>query len=97
MDEPINSLDIRHQHTALELAKTFTQEGNAVVAVLHDLNLAIQYADKILLLKKGKVIALGSPDEVIKEEIISEAYDYPLSIFKSQHYQHPVVVPVIQS
>ena len=96
MDEPINSLDIRHQHTALELARAFTQGGNTVVAVLHDLNLAIQYADKILLLKKGKIVAHGAPDEVIKAEVISEAYDYPLSIFKSQQYQHPVVVPFIQ-
>ncbi len=96
MDEPINSLDIRHQHTALELAREFTAEGNAVVAVLHDLNLAIQYADKILLLKKGSVTAYGTPGEVIREHIISEAYDYPLSIFSSPHYQHPVVVPFIQ-
>lgn len=97
MDEPINSLDIRHQHTALELAREFTQDGNIVVAVLHDLNLAIQYADKILLLKKGKIIAHGTPEQVIQEETISEAYDYPLSIFTSKHYQHPVVVPFIQS
>ncbi len=96
MDEPINSLDIRHQHTALELAREFTTEGNAVVAVLHDLNLAIQYADKILLLKKGSVTAYGTPAEVIQEHVISEAYDYPLSIFNSPHYQHPVVVPFIQ-
>ena len=97
MDEPINSLDIRHQHATLELAKEFKQEGNAVVAVLHDLNLAIQYADKILLLKKGAVSAYGTPAQVIREHVISEAYDYPLSIFNSPHYQHPVVVPAIQS
>jgi iron complex transport system ATP-binding protein len=97
MDEPVNSLDIRHQHTTLEMAKEFAKEGNCVLAVLHDLNLAIQYADRILLMKKGRVVAFGTPKEVMKEDVVSAAYDHPLKIFNSPHYQHPVVVPVISN
>jgi iron complex transport system ATP-binding protein len=97
MDEPVNSLDIRHQHSSLELAREFAADGNCVVAVLHDLNLAIQYADKILLLRKGRVMASGTPEDVMQEHILSAAYDYPLSIFSTSHYKHPVVVPLIQN
>lgn len=97
MDEPVNSLDIRHQHATLEIAREFAAEGNAVVAVLHDLNLAIQYADKILLLKKGRIAAFGAPEEVMQQHIISSAYDHPLSIFHTPHYKHPIVVPVLKA
>lgn len=94
MDEPSNNLDIRHQHGALSIARNFAQEGNCVVAVLHDLNLALQYADKILLLKNGCMKGFGTPGKIMTDESISDVYDLPLSIFHPPMGRHPMVMPV---
>lgn len=85
LDEPLNNLDIKHQYRTLELIKKFTENGNTAIVVLHDLNLAARFADKILLMEKGKVLAHGSPAEVFTQETISKAYNFPCTISK-----HPV-------
>ena len=85
LDEPLNNLDVKHQYKALEIIKKFTQKANSAIVVLHDLNLAAQFADKILLMKSGKVSAYGTPEEVFTAENISNAYNFPCTIC-----QHPV-------
>lgn len=94
MDEPSNNLDIRHQHNALSIAKEFAQEGNCVVAVLHDLNLALQYADKIVLLKNGAMKGFGACADIMTDASISDVYDLPLSIFHPPMGRHAMVMPV---
>jgi iron complex transport system ATP-binding protein len=79
-DEPLNNLDIKHQYKALEIIKNFTKKANSAIVVLHDLNLAAQFADKILLMKSGKVAAYGTPEEVFTAENIREAYNFPCTI-----------------
>lgn len=93
MDEPSNSLDIRHQHNMLLMAREFAAEGNCVLAILHDLNLALQYADKILLLKKGTAMAFGTPADILSEKVLSRVFDYPLHILHHAGYDHPIVMP----
>lgn len=93
MDEPSNSLDIRHQHNMLLMAREFAAEGNCVFAILHDLNLALRYADKILLLKKGAAMAFGTPEEILNEKVLSRVFDYPLHILHHAGYDHPIVMP----
>lgn len=85
LDEPLNNLDIKHQYRTLELIKNFTINGNTAIVVLHDLNLAARFADKILLMEKGQVLSHGSPAEVFTQETISKAYNFPCTICK-----HPV-------
>jgi iron complex transport system ATP-binding protein len=97
MDEPSNNLDIRHQHNSLNMAREFAAEGHAVVAILHDLNLALQYADKIMLLKRGNAVAFGTPEEVMTENIMSKVFDYPLNIFNHPEYGHPIIMPKVHS
>jgi iron complex transport system ATP-binding protein len=63
-----------------------------VMAVLHDLNLALQYADDILFLKQGETIAYGPLNEVISEEVIRETYNYPVKIRYEEG--RPFIVPV---
>lgn len=92
MDEPSNNLDIRHQHTALQLARRFARKGNCVLAVLHDLNLALQYADKIALLKDGVLTGFGPPATVLTTESVSALYDMPLTLIHAPDASHPVVV-----
>lgn len=97
MDEPVNSLDVMHQHTTLQLAKEFAAEGNCVVAVLHDLNLAIQYADKILMLKNGKMVCCGDVKSVLQNSIISHVYGFPLHVLQHPSYTHPVIMPAFSN
>lgn len=75
LDEPTAHLDIAHQIEILDLARKLTAtRGLATVVVLHDLNLASQYCDHLVLLAEGRVIATGRPQEVVTETHIREAY-----------------------
>ena len=79
LDEPVAALDIAHQHLALQVARQFAHdEGAAVVAVLHDLNLTAQYADKVVLMKAGRVEASGSVAETFTEVILSRCFSTPI-------------------
>lgn len=75
LDEPTSSLDLRYQLELMELLKRLGGERNiTVVAVIHDLNLALSYADKAVILKKGRVLSQGSPTEAVTSEVIRQAY-----------------------
>ena len=75
LDEPTANLDIRHQVEILDLIKNLCRENNlAVLAALHDLNLAPQYCDRLILINNGIVHAQGTPGEVITSENIKEVY-----------------------
>lgn len=75
LDEPTASLDLAHQHTALATARRFArEEGGAVCAVLHDLNLAAQYADRIAVLADGRIVACGAPWAALTEAILGPAF-----------------------
>jgi iron complex transport system ATP-binding protein len=80
LDEPTSSLDLRHQINLVETAKRRARTGTAVVAVLHDLNLAVRFADRIVVLRKGMVAADGSPAETITDEMIRQVFDVETSI-----------------
>ncbi|MDY0848884.1 hemin ABC transporter ATP-binding subunit, partial [Klebsiella aerogenes] len=75
LDEPTSALDLYYQQHLLRLLKRLTASGQLhVCVVLHDLNLAALWADQILLLHQGQVVAQGTPHQVIQQEIISRWY-----------------------
>jgi iron complex transport system ATP-binding protein len=79
LDEPVAALDIAHQHLALQVARQFVkEEGATVVAVLHDLNLAAQYADHVVLMKTGAVHAVGSVEDTLTASILSACFSTPI-------------------
>jgi iron complex transport system ATP-binding protein len=92
LDEPLNNLDIKHQYKALEIIKNFTKKANSAIVVLHDLNLAAQFADKILLMKSGKVSAYGTPQEVFTAETISQTYNFPCTICGHPITNNPMII-----
>lgn len=92
LDEPTAALDIRHQHKTLALAKKLTQQGAAVIIVLHDLNLASQYADRIILLNQGQIIADGKVDQVLTQTNIQQVYQWPISIISHPKHHYPLVI-----
>ncbi|KUI46426.1 histidinol phosphatase [Mycobacterium sp. GA-1199] len=71
LDEPTNHLDLRHQHDALHLLRI---TGATVVAALHDLNLAAAYCSRICLLDSGGVVSIGTPAQVLTEDMLAEVY-----------------------
>ena len=86
LDEPTANLDIRHQVEILDLIKNLCLENNlTVVIALHDLNLAAQYCDRLVLINNGQVHAQGTPEEVINSQNIKEVYGADGCV-----YTHPV-------
>ncbi len=94
LDEPTNNLDLAHQHTTLHLAQQFAARGVGVLAILHDLNLAAQVADHILVLKAGRMYAAGTPTQVLTTEVIQAAFDLPVLIQPHPCYSCPLVIPL---
>lgn len=80
LDEPTSSLDLRHQINLVETAKLRARTGTAVVAVLHDLNLAVRFADRIIVLRKGAIAADGSPRETITDTMIRQVFEVETTI-----------------
>ncbi len=80
LDEPIASLDLCHQFDLLDTARTQADSGVAVLAVLHDLNLAITYADRLIVMKDGMIMAQGSPAEVVSDALLKDVFDVSLLI-----------------
>jgi iron complex transport system ATP-binding protein len=81
LDEPTASLDIGHQQQALELLDALRAEsGLTLVAAMHDLTLAAQYADRMVLLDDGRVVADGAPRDVLTEVLIAQHYDATIEV-----------------
>ncbi len=74
LDEPTVHLDVHHQLEIMSLLARLAADGRAVVCALHDLNLAAAYADRLLLLKDGRIVALGPPAEVLTEEFLRDVF-----------------------
>lgn len=82
LDEPVSALDIRYQLQVLELVRRLADDsGLTVIAALHDLNLASRYCDRLVLLRDGKWIASGPPEEVLTPQTIHRAYDVHAHVF----------------
>lgn len=85
LDEPTAALDLGHQEAVLGIARDHALAGDAVIVVLHDLNLAGAFADRIALLQEGRIVACDAPDRVLTAEIVSEVYRTPVEVVP-----HPV-------
>ena len=94
LDEPTASLDISYQVEILDLIKGLCRENSmTVVIVLHDLNLAAQYCDRLVLMKEGRLHAQGTPDEVINPGNIKEVYGAEDCVYTHPDGGVPVVLP----
>ena len=82
LDEPTANLDLPHKLSMLRILQNKSKEGFAVVLVLHDLNLAYSFSDKILLLKQGEIAQYGSPIDVFTEKNLSNVYNIPIMVDK---------------
>ncbi len=92
LDEPTSSLDIAFQHEVLRLARDLGDERVGVLAVLHDLNLAAQYADRVLVLADGRVTAFGAPRDVLTPGTIRTAFGHEVLVLEHPTLGVPLVV-----
>jgi iron complex transport system ATP-binding protein len=94
LDEPTTYLDLQHQSSLLNLVRKLSQEKRlAVLIVLHDLNLAALYADRVALLVDGKLEAMGNPEQVLTSEMLSAVYHVPVHVIPHPDYGTPLVLP----
>ncbi len=92
LDEPTSALDLSHQHQTLSLARELAARGMGVLCILHDLNLAAQYADKILMLSAGKIMNQGNVSEVLTSERIARLYGIDVTVIPHPNRNHPLVI-----
>ncbi|HRD99742.1 MAG TPA: ABC transporter ATP-binding protein, partial [Ilumatobacteraceae bacterium] len=95
LDEPTTFLDLAHQADVMDLLEELNRrDGRTVVVVLHDLNQACRYADRIIAMKAGTIVAEGSPNEVITEEIVHEVFGLHARIIPDPLTETPLVIPI---
>lgn len=92
LDEPTSSLDIAHQHQTLRVVKSLLTQNVSCMAILHDLNLASQYADKVLILEDGKMVAYGTPKEVLTAEILTKAYGHKIHVMAHPYLECALII-----
>lgn len=95
LDEPTTYLDLAHQIDVLDLvARLHVERGRTVVVVLHDLNLAARYAQRLVAMKDGVLVASGPPAEVLTEALLAEVFDLEARVLTDPVAGTPLVVPV---
>ncbi|MER7155635.1 ABC transporter ATP-binding protein [Streptomyces lydicus] len=94
LDEPTTYLDIAHQVEVLDLVRQLNHDrGRTVVAVLHDLNQAARYADHLVAMKAGRVVAQGHPGEIVTAELVREVFGLASVVVPDPVTGSPLVVP----
>lgn len=97
LDEPVSALDLKHQIGLLDLVQRETRgNGWTTVIVLHDLNLACQYADNLLVIADGRLQAAGAPADIVTEELIYKTYGVDVEILHDRA-GNPVIQPVARA
>ncbi|WP_417309860.1 ABC transporter ATP-binding protein [Devosia sp.] len=95
LDEPTTFLDINHQVEVLDLVTDLVvDKGRTVVAVLHDLNLACRYADHIVAMRAGRIVAAGAPSDVVTPDLVHEVFGVHARVIADPVSQSPMVVPI---
>lgn len=96
LDEPTAHLDLSHALDVLDIGVRLTVAGRTVVTVLHDLNLAGRYADRIIVVDGGRVVAAGAPTEVVTAQLVSDVFGVSARIVPDPETGSPLVVPRAQ-
>jgi iron complex transport system ATP-binding protein len=92
LDEPVSSLDIHYQHQFLQIARSLVKENIILIAVLHDINLAMLYADRMIFMKEGRITAEGPSPEIVTPSLIREVFNIPVHLLQNPHGPAPVMV-----
>ncbi|MEU0501172.1 ABC transporter ATP-binding protein [Nocardia sp. NPDC005998] len=95
LDEPTTYLDLAHSVEVLDLVDRLHDEhGRTVVMVLHDLNLAIRYSDRLIVMRDGRIVAQGAPADIINVALLREVFDLDASVLEDPVSGRPMIVPI---
>ncbi|WP_420095598.1 heme ABC transporter ATP-binding protein [Brevibacterium sediminis] len=94
LDEPTAALDLRHQESLLKSVRALRADGAAIVVVLHDLNLALRYSDRVLVFGDGRLVADGRPAEALTEDLVDDVYGQSVHRLQPEGIDHPILIPV---
>jgi iron complex transport system ATP-binding protein len=94
LDEPTTFLDVGHEMSVFELLSRLAAAGSAVLLVSHQLNLVARFADRMVLLHRGRVAAEGTPSDVMQASVLEEVYDWPLVVTRDPAVGAPALVPL---
>ncbi|MCH1625280.1 heme ABC transporter ATP-binding protein [Fredinandcohnia quinoae] len=93
LDEPTTYLDIGHQvHLMDQIREWQLEDGLTVIAVMHDLNLAALYCDRLLMLNKGRVVEIGTPEEIIRASLIERVYGIAPVVMEHPNFGMPQII-----
>jgi iron complex transport system ATP-binding protein len=93
LDEPTAVLDIGQQEKLMRIVRSLVDEGRTVIAVFHDLNVAMSFADRVILLQNGKQVASGAPRETLTASTLSSIYEHRIDVIKVNDDTGPIVIP----
>ena len=93
LDEPVSSLDIRHQLVIMKIARDFAARGGGVVAILHDLNLTSMFSDKVTVMSRGTVADAGRPADIFTDELINRVFECRLKVGALPAGDAPFILP----
>ncbi|SDG94116.1 iron complex transport system ATP-binding protein [Sinosporangium album] len=96
LDEPTSFLDITHQYQLLGLLARLRGEGRTVITVLHDINQACRFADHLVAMRDGRVVAEGNPSDIVDATLIKDVFDLPSVIVPDPVTGTPMVVPTLE-
>lgn len=93
LDEPVSSLDIKHQLIIMGIAREFANGGGGVIAILHDLNLTAMVSDRIFVMHAGRLDAAGTPQEVLQDDLLERVFGCRLTVGAVPTGNIPFVLP----
>jgi iron complex transport system ATP-binding protein len=94
LDEPTTFLDLSHEMELFELLHSLAAEGLTILIISHQLNLVSRFADHVVLLDRGKVVASGNPDEVMNASLLEQVYHWPVVVTRDPAIGAPSLVPL---
>ncbi len=93
LDEPTSALDLAHQYDMLALLQRLSQKRIGVVVIVHDLNTASLFSDKIVILKNGQIVKVGSPENVFSEGVLKHAFNIDVTVGTHPDKNKPYLIP----
>lgn len=96
LDEPTAVLDIGQQEKLMRIVRSLVDDGRTVIAVFHDLNVAMSFADRVVLLQKGSQVAVGAPRETMTAETLSNIYEHRIDVVTVNDDTGPIVIPSLR-
>lgn len=95
LDEPTSMLDLGHQVEVLDQIKHLTRTGHSIVIVLHDLSLAARYADLLVAMNQGEIVATGKPSDIVTPQLVQQLYGIEAEVFYGPNQKTPTVAPAV--